>query len=154
VIVKVEAPARCDVLVIGGALAGLTAAIEARLKGADVLVAAKGRAGRSGNTVVSGSQLAAVIPYAGSEDSPEQHFQDSLAGGKEINDETLLRMYVERAGEELIKAEERGVRLVRSDGELVRRTPPGHSRPRGCIVDNAAYPTATGGLAITLPLRE
>src|SRR5512133_3152810 len=87
---------RCDVLVIGGAIAGLTAAIEARLAGADVIVASKGRAGRSGNTVISGSQLAAVVPYPGSPDSPQQHLDDTLSGGKEISDESLLRLYVER----------------------------------------------------------
>lgn len=143
----------CDVLVIGSGAAGLAAAIAARESGASVVVASKGRAGRSGNTVVAGSQFAAVIPFEGSEDSPEQHFQDTLTGGKGINDEALLRIFVGRAGPQLLKLEEWGVRLLRFEGELVRRTPPGHRYARGIPVDNSAFSVALGGLSITLPLR-
>jgi len=144
----------CDVLVVGAAAAGLTAAIEARMRGASVLVACKGKAGRSGNTVVAGSQLAAVVPYPGSEDSPEQHFEDTLAGGRWVNDEDLLAEVVSRAGPQLLRAEGWGMRLLRSEGELVRRTPPGHRFPRGIQTDNAAFPVSTAGLSITLPLRR
>ncbi len=144
----------CDVLVIGGAASGLTAAIEAGLRGASVLVACKGKAGRSGNTIIAGSQFAAVVPYPGSEDSPEQHFQDTLAGGRGVNDEDLLREVVNRAGPQLLRLEEWGLKLLRSEGELVRRTPPGHRFPRGIQTDNAAFPVPTAGLSITLPLRK
>jgi len=142
------------VLVIGAAAAGLTAAIEARLRGASVLVACKGKAGRSGNTIVAGSQFATVVPYPGSEDSPEQHFLDTLAGGREVNDEELLRLVVTRGGSQLLKLEGWGVKLLRSEGELVRRTPPGHRHPRGIQTDNAAFPVPAAGLSITLPLRR
>ncbi|MGE5620446.1 MAG: FAD-dependent oxidoreductase [Sphingomonadaceae bacterium] len=142
-----------DVLVIGGAAAGLTAAIDAAEAGASVLVACKGKAGRSGNTVVAGTQFAAVIPYPGSEDSPESHFQDTLAGGRGINDETLLRLFTTRGGPLLLRAEEWGVRLLRSEGELVRRTPPGHSYPRGIPTDGSAFAVSAAGLSIGLPLR-
>lgn len=150
---RAERSVQCDVLVIGGGAAALTAAVEARSRGAVVMVASKGKAGRSGNTVVAASQFSAVIPYEGSEDSPERHFQDSLAGGRGINDETLLRLFADQAGPRLLEAEQRGVKLLRSDGELVRRTPPGHTLPRGIPVDTGALPMAIGGLSITLPLR-
>ena len=150
---KAERSVQCDVLVVGGGAAGLTAAIEARSRGATVAVACKGKAGRSGNTVVAASQFSAVIPYEGSEDSPDQHFRDSLTGGRGINDETLLRLFVDRAGPRLLEAERLGVKLLRSNGELVRRTPPGHSYPRGIPVDTSAFPISNAGLTITLPLR-
>ncbi len=150
---RAERSVQCDVLVVGGGAGGLTAAIEARSRGATVALACKGKAGKSGNTVVAASQFSAVIPYEGSEDSPEQHFKDSLTGGRGINDETLLRLFVDRAGPRLLEAEQRGVKLLRSDGELVRRTPPGHSFPRGIPVDTSAFPMANAGLTITLPLR-
>lgn len=143
-----------DVLVIGGGAAGLTAALEARAAGAEVLMVAKSRAGRGGNTVVAGCQFCAVVPYPGSPDSPEQHFQDSLAGGQWVNDEGLLRTLAEEGGRRLLKLEEWGVRLLRSGGELVRRTPNGHRHPRGIITDYAEFPASTGGLSITLPLRK
>lgn len=85
----------CDVLVIGAAAAGLTAAIAARDAGVSVAVVTKGKAGRSGNTVVAGPGFSAVIPYEGSTDSPEQHFQDIMVGGRGINDERLVRILVE-----------------------------------------------------------
>ena len=150
---KAERSIQCDVLVVGGGAAGLTAAIEARSRGATVALACKGKAGKSGNSVVAASQFSAVIPYEGSEDSPEQHFRDSLTGGRGINDETLLRLFVDRAGPRLLEAEQRGVKLLRSSGELVRRTPPGHSYPRGIPVDTGTFPMANAGLSITLPLR-
>lgn len=152
--VKAEQNIRCDVLVVGGAAAGLVAAIEARSQGAEILVVCKGKAGRSGNTIIAGCQFAAVAPYPGSEDSPEQHFQDALAGGQGINDETLLRILTSRGGAQLMKLEEWGVRFVRSQGEMVRRMPPGHSRPRGIPADSTAYPATVGGLCIALPLRK
>ena len=148
-----EQTVQCDVLVIGGAAAGLTAAIEARSRGASVVVASKGKGGRSGNTIVAGGQFAAVVPYAGSPDSPEQHFEDTLAGGREINDEALVRIHASQGGSRVLKLEEWGVRFVRSGGELVRRTPPGHRHPRGIPVDSSAHPTTLAGLAVTFPLR-
>ena len=147
-----EPALECDVLVGGGGLAGLSAAIEAARSGASVLVASKGRAGHSGNTVVAGSQFAAVVPYPGSEDSPREHFPDTMAGGRGMNDERLVRLLVDGAGPQLRVLEEWGVRFFRSECELVRRTPPGHRFPRGIPVDNSAFPVVVGGLAISKPL--
>ena len=42
------------VLVVGGGLAGMTAALAARSAGADVSLLSLGPAGRSGNTLVAG----------------------------------------------------------------------------------------------------
>lgn len=144
----------CDVLVIGGAAAGLTAALEARARGVSVVVACKGKAGRSGNTVVAAGQFAAVVPYEGSPDSPQAHFEDTLKGGRNLNDETLLRLLADRSGESLLKLEEWGVRLLRLDGDFIRRVPPGHRHARGIGADASAFPYANSGLAITLPLRQ
>lgn len=144
----------CDVLVIGGAGAGLAAAIEARSRGASVLVVTKDRAGRSGNTVVAGSQFAAVVPYPGSEDSPDRHFDDTLRGGKYVNDEDLVRILVERGGSQVLRLEEWGVKLQQSNGDLLRRLSPGHSWPRVIPTHNPSFPYSVGGLSITVPMRE
>jgi succinate dehydrogenase/fumarate reductase flavoprotein subunit len=151
---NIEQIVDCDVLVVGGSGAGLAAAIEARGRGADVVVAAKGKAGRSGNTVVAGSQFCAVVPFPGGEDSVEQHFQDTLKGGKYVNDESLLRIFVERGGPAVLKLEEWGVTLARSDGELIRRRPPGHTYPRGIPTVIGSHPYTVGGLSVTIPMRE
>ncbi len=151
---KVDQTVRCDVLVIGGAVAGMTAAIEARSRGADVLIAAKGRVGRSGNVIVAGGQFSTVVPYPGCEDSPEHHFQDSLEGGCGLNDERLLRILASEGGTQLLKLEEWGVPFLRVDGELVRRMPPGHRYARGIPADISAFPSTVGSQAITLPIRK
>jgi succinate dehydrogenase/fumarate reductase flavoprotein subunit len=151
---NIEQTIDCDVLVVGGSGAGLTAAIEARERGAEVVVAVKGKAGRSGNSVVSGSQFCAVVPFPGGEDSVDQHYQDTLKGGKYVNDEQLLRVFVDRAGPQVLKLEEWGVTLLRSDGELIRRRPPGHTYPRGIPVVIGSHPYTVGGLAVTIPMRE
>ncbi|MBI5443370.1 MAG: FAD-dependent oxidoreductase, partial [Deltaproteobacteria bacterium] len=49
-----------EVLVVGGGLAGLAAAIEARRAGRDVLLLCKGKAGRSGNSLVAAGNLSGV----------------------------------------------------------------------------------------------
>lgn len=144
----------CDVLVIGGAGAGLSAALQARERGASVVVACKGKAGRSGNTVVAAAQFAVVVPFDGSEDSPEQHLQDTMEGGRGINDQRLVRLFADQGGRQVQKLEEWGVRFLRSRGELIRRRPPGHRHARGIVADGSPFPLAVSGLAITLPLRS
>jgi succinate dehydrogenase/fumarate reductase flavoprotein subunit len=44
---------RCDVLVIGGGLAGMEAALEASRLGARVVIASEQKVGRSGNSVIA-----------------------------------------------------------------------------------------------------
>ena len=45
----------CDVLVVGGGMAGCFAAIKARQKGADVILIDKGYVGKSGQSPYAGS---------------------------------------------------------------------------------------------------
>lgn len=144
----------CDVLVIGAAAAGLTAAIEAREQGASVVVATKGRAGRSGNTVVAGAGLCAFVPYEGNQDSQEQHFRDTMAGGRQINDERLVRLLTEWGGERVLKLAEWGVQIVHPGTEPVHLLVPGHSRPRGIHPDCSGRPSTLLGLSISAPMAE
>lgn len=144
----------CDVLVVGGAAAGLTAAIEAREQGASVVVASKGKAGRSGNTVVAGAGLTAFVPYEGNVDSAEQHFQDTMSGGRWINDERLVRILTETGGDRVLKLADWGVRIVHPGVEPVHMVVPGHSRARGIHPDLSGLPSTTLGLSISAPLAE
>ena len=61
----------CDVLVIGGGGAGLRAAIEAREKGADVLLVSKARAGYANNTIISKATFAVPDGWSDPRDNPE-----------------------------------------------------------------------------------
>ncbi len=89
-----------DIVVIGAGGAGLTAAIEAKLDGADVIVLEKMPIA-GGNTLISGAEYAApnnwIQEKEGIKDSIEQHIQDTLNGGDNINNPELVRVVAENA---------------------------------------------------------
>lgn len=144
----------CDILIIGGSGAALIAALEARKSGLDVLLATKGIVGRGGNTIVSGAGFAAFLPEKNPNDSLERFRADTLSSGKGINLEYLVDLLLENSKSAILGLESYGVKFSKINGEYVRRTPPGHSRPRQIptMLDSMGYHTR--GLSITLPLRE
>jgi len=83
-----------DVLIVGTGFAGLTAAIEARLAGAEVLVIDKMPV-HGGNSIINGGDFcAAGTPMqkeAGIADSPELMYQDMLKAGAYLNHPELAR---------------------------------------------------------------
>lgn len=80
-----------DVLVIGGGGAGCASALHAHAQGAEVLLATKLRLGDSNSVMAQGGMQIAVAP----DDSPVQHFLDTLKGGHMKNDHQLLKVMVE-----------------------------------------------------------
>lgn len=140
-----------DVLVIGGGLAALRAAIAAREAGADVLVCSKGLAGRSGNTIVSTADISAYIPELGTDDSQETFAEDTLQSGASIADGRLVQLLVERSGPALLDLERMGVRLLRAGEGIDRTRAAGHSRARTYRADASGF-GANKGLALSLPL--
>ena len=145
---------KCSVLIIGGGIAALLAAREAAKSVDDVVVVCKRKVGRSGNTLVANGGFAAVIPSPGSEDSPDVHFRDTLAGGRFLNDESLVRVLVEKAGEGILELERLGVPFVKMDGQFFKDMVPGYSYGRSVTVFNDNYPYAIRGKAILDPLRQ
>ena len=104
----VNAPAKWDetrdVIVVGTGFAGLSAAIEARGRGADVLVIEKMPV-YGGNSIVNGGDFAApgsrIQKEEGVEDSPDLMLKDMLAAGANLNHPDLARVICERANEAL-----------------------------------------------------
>ncbi len=83
----------CDVVVVGAGGAGLAAALEAALNGADVIVLEKqGIIGGNTNSSTGGLNAAetSVQKSLGIEDSKEKHFDDTMIGGYYINDPELV----------------------------------------------------------------
>ena len=80
-----------DVLVVGGGGAGCAAALHAHAEGANVLLATKLRLVDSNSVMAQGGMQIAVAP----DDSPVQHFLDTLKGGHMKNDHALLKVMVE-----------------------------------------------------------
>ncbi len=143
-----------DVLVIGGGAAGLMAALEAKQKGLDVTVVSKSKIGGSGNTIISGTNMAILAPGPGTEDSHEIFVRDTLRAGKEVNDRIMMDLYLKGSSEIIDKLTECGVAFRKLDNQLMKKKAPGHSVPRSFTTDFSTYPYLTRGLSLTLPLLK
>lgn len=80
-----------DVIVIGSGIAGLTAALTARRKNLSVLLLTKDVLS-TGSTAWAQGGIAAAL---GPEDSPEQHFQDTLEAGAGLCDQNSVKTLVQ-----------------------------------------------------------
>lgn len=93
-----------DVVVVGTGFAGLAAAIEARLAGAEVLVIDKMPV-HGGNSIINGGDFSAAgnsfQKEAGVQDSPELMLKDMLKAGSYLNHPILARTVAERSNEAL-----------------------------------------------------
>jgi len=98
--VKEDVTETHDIVIIGAGGAGLAAAIEAKAAGADVIVLEKMPLA-GGNTLISGAEYAASNNWLqkkeGIKDSVEQHIEDTLKGGDNINNPELVRVVAENA---------------------------------------------------------
>lgn len=142
-----------DVLVVGGGVAALRAAVAAREAGADVLLCCQGIAGRSGNTVVSTADISAYVPGLGVDDTRETFAADTLQSGASIADELLVQILVERSGPALLDLERLGIRLQRANGQIDRTRAAGHSRARTYRADAPGL-GPNKGLALSVPLAK
>jgi len=141
----------CDVLVIGGGGAALRAAIAAKEVVSDVVVCCKGEAGRSGSTMYAGCSMIAALPT----DPPgavENHFKETMAVGKFLNEEALVEELVTHAGVEIPYLENFGVKLHVKKGDFLLGKGPDAVLPSGVEPDYAGYDFAVRGLALTHPL--
>jgi L-aspartate oxidase len=128
-----------DVLVIGGGVAGLRAAIAAADGGADVLLLAKDTLQQS-NTWYAQGGIAAVLQPA---DSIESHIHDTLACGAGLCDEKAVRIVVTEGPQRVLELLQWGAHFDKQAGnahELSFGLEGGHSFAR--IVH--AYGDATG----------
>jgi fumarate reductase (CoM/CoB) subunit A len=141
-----------DVLVVGGGLAALRAAYDALGAGARVTLAVKGKAGRSGSSAMTSAGYSAAFDSA--DDSPEQHYLDTLAGGKGINDARLARIMTEEGPQKLRELEAMGAPLAYSDsGERLVNPSGDHSRARVFVAANHTGRDFTDALAAAVVAR-
>lgn len=142
-----------EVLVIGGGVAALRAAVAAREAGAEVLLCCKSIAGRSGNTVVSTADVSAYVPELGTDDSDAIFAEDTIESGASIADERLVRILAEQSGPAVLDLERLGIPLLRANGEIDRTRAAGHSRARTYRAD-APNLGPNKGLALSVPLAD
>lgn len=96
---------KTDVLVIGGGGAGMRAALAAKEKGVEVLLASKTPIGKSTCTYLSGGAFS--VAAAGM--SKETHLHLTLQAGKGINSPELVAILVEEAPERIRELEHFGL---------------------------------------------
>ncbi|ATW24970.1 L-aspartate oxidase [Candidatus Formimonas warabiya] len=141
-----------DVLIIGGGLAGLAAALEAVRTVPRVTVLCKRKSGMSGNTLVSGGGFAAFLP--GGDDSCERYVQDTMESGKGMNDRTLVEILARQSAPAIERLEGWGVKFMRLNGEFMSKHAPGHSCPRSLYCEFGPREQTIRGLAVLRPLRD
>jgi L-aspartate oxidase len=134
---------RCDVLVIGGGIAGLWCAYHAAPKG-EVVVLNKGSFEEANTFWAQGGMAAALAPS----DAPEKHFADTVTAGAGLCDEDAVWVLVTEAPKQVLALWQIGVPFDTDDGRLVLTIEGAHSVERIAH----AYGDATGRAVMeTLP---
>ena len=136
-----------DVVVIGGGLAGMRAAVEAAERGADVAIVSKMHPVRSHSGAAQGGINAALGNRE--EDSPEAHTFDTVKGSDYLADQDASEAMCEDAPKQIIWLEHRGCIFSRlPDGRIAQRPFGGAGAPRTC------YSADVTGLVILHTLWE
>lgn len=119
-----------DVVVIGAGGAGLRAVIEARQRGLRVAVVCKSLFGKA-HTVMAEGGCAASMGNVNSKDSWQIHFQDTMRGGKFLNNWRMAELHAREAPDRVWELETYGALFDRTpDGRISQRNFGGHTYPR------------------------
>jgi fumarate reductase (CoM/CoB) subunit A len=116
-----------DVIVLGGGLAGCRAALEARSRGASVILLAPAKPGQTGNSSRASGGFATALPP---HDDWQAHYDDFLNGGYGINDAALVKLVTQNAGAALESLAGLVDGFLSSDGGFELKQVPAHDRPR------------------------
>jgi succinate dehydrogenase / fumarate reductase flavoprotein subunit len=136
-----------DVVVIGGGLAGMRAAVEAAERGADVAIVSKMHPVRSHSGAAQGGINAALGNRE--EDTPQNHAFDTAKGSDFLGDQDAIEAMCEDAPHQIIWLEHRGCIFSRlPDGRIAQRPFGGAGAPRTC------YSADVTGLVILHTLWE
>jgi len=103
----------CDILIIGGGIAGLSAALEAS-KDARVTVLTKGKIGETATEKAQGGIAAAIDQIS---DSTEFHFEDTIEAGAGLCDEQAVRVLVTEGVPRVKELIAMGARFDRAETE-------------------------------------
>jgi len=120
-----------DVLIVGGGIAGIRAAIEASQQGANVILANKGYLGQDGAVVwmAGGGYQAALYPP----DSVEQHVRDTISAGRYLNNQDLVHAFLSLAPQSVRDLARWGVRWKKEGGKYPQIRMPGETFGRSML---------------------
>lgn len=119
-----------DVVIVGGGLAGLRAAIETSRE-VDTAIISKIHPLRSHTGAAQGGIAAAL----GNEtpDSIEEHAFDTVKGADYLCDQDAMEILINEAPKNIYELEHMGVAFSRTpEGKIAQRPFGGHSKPRAC----------------------
>ena len=123
-----------DILVVGGGLTGLRAAIEAKKSGRDVAILSKVHPLRSHSVAAQGGINAALgNAPAPIKDSWENHAFDTIKGSDYLADQDAVEVMCREGIERVIEMEHWGILFSRTeDGKIAQRPFGGAGFPRTC----------------------
>src|ERR1043166_152611 len=119
-----------DVIVIGAGGAGLRAAIEASALGAKTALVCKSLLGKA-HTVMAEGGVAAALAHVDAQDNWQTHFQDTMFGGKYLNNWRMAELHAKEAPDRVRELERWGAVFDRTpDGKILQRAFGGHTYRR------------------------
>ena len=123
-----------DMIVVGGGLSGLRAAIEAKMAGVDVAVLSQVHPGRSHSGAAQGGINAALGNHPdGADDTWEKHAFDTTKGGDYLGDQDAIIQMTKDAIEVIYEMDHWGCPFSRyEDGRITQRPFGGAGFPRCC----------------------
>ncbi len=136
----------CDVLILGGGPAAMTATIAAMESGADALLVCKQSPGSSGNIVMARAGHSANFAP---DDSAALFLADTLEGGDYLNHPDVADAMCADSAARIRDLYEWGIPFItRGDGAFDLHPQGGHRRDRGL------YPVRNWGVEVARPLRK
>lgn len=125
-----------DVLVVGSEGAGARAAIEVEAQGKKALLASKGIFGGSGVTLMAPFSCCVAFGHEDPRDNPDVHFEDTVVGGKFLNNQELVEVFTKESPKYILDLESYGAKFEkREDNRFVQAIMPGHRYARAVYYD-------------------
>jgi len=127
-----------DILIVGGGLTGLRAAIEAKKAGRDVAILSKVHPLRSHSVAAQGGINAALGNAPSSmKDTWENHAFDTIKGSDYLADQDAVEVMCREGVERVIEMEHWGTLFSRTEeGKIAQRPFGGTGFPRTCYADD------------------
>ena len=119
-----------DVVIIGAGGAGLRAAIECSARGLKTALICKSLLGKA-HTVMAEGGIAAALANVESADCWQTHFQDTMFGGKYLNNLRMAELHAKESPDRVRELERWGAVFDRTpEGKILQRAFGGHTHKR------------------------